>query len=312
MGGGASKAKPKMRKTVTEANYLHFYDKASIFTYYIDKNAGREVILTKLTKRAKMPLFPDTVQIDNHIYITGGQNEEFSCLNSTFLFIEDKIEFHEKANMAVSKMHHTMVAVNRELLYSVGGFNWDDYSLSLCEKYSIKKNQWYEAPPLRQRKSHVSVCTFNEAFLYKFGGFDRWNTLNSIERVNVYSEEEGWILINLVENVGWPRKSRWSGGAVQISPNQVLVFGGRSFHEDGEKDAYEENDQSFVFNAYERTMEETEFPMEYPSSFQLCKPVLFTAKGYNEVFIIGEAVIHIYNIQQDQWRVVSFQREYMF
>jgi N-acetylneuraminic acid mutarotase len=57
-------------------------------------------------------------------------------------------------------------------------------SLTSCEVYSIKDDQWQEIPPMANARQSFSACLFNEKYIFVFGGkvLGEGATLRNYER----------------------------------------------------------------------------------------------------------------------------------
>ncbi len=77
-------------------------------------------------------------------------------------------------------MKHTRadhaILLFRDHIYVFGGMSFRPgsdsqiQSLTSCEAYSIKDDQWSEMPPMAHARQSFSACLFNEKYIFVFGG----------------------------------------------------------------------------------------------------------------------------------------------
>jgi len=172
----------------------------------------------------KPPYNAAVLEILGDAYIIGGSNTELksnkeaSYSNKTIVVDLDSGELVQKDSMRERRMCFGTAVFNNQFIFVVGGFNHTK-CLSGCEKYDIHKNQWAAIPKLNNQKSNIGVCTFNE-FIYTFGGFlNDDHEDDFIERLSI-NEPKQW------EFVGKLYKKIQNPGVIQISPKEILIFGG--------------------------------------------------------------------------------------
>jgi len=237
----------------------------------------------------KLPYNPGLIEIFGTAYIIGGsterdiKEEENFYLDKTAAIDLDSGTLLHKDFMRNKRMCFG-VTTDNNVIYAIGGYNHLK-AISDCEKFIIRKNMWEFIPKLTKERSNTGVCLFNNKFLYCFGGYSNEGEDTSIERIDV--EEKGqWEMVIVEEN--W--SSRQNPGVIQISKEQILIFGGKR-----------ENNtltQSLIFSPKTNSFEEVE-QMKNPDTFLGCKPLLFNGKLH--IFGCHENVVHTYNLKEEAW-----------
>ena len=218
---------------IKENEFTHFcYDKTNKYfvVYMINDKISRKIDLPYETEY----LF-DSAQIGNQIYFTGGgipanesHGDQFfqttvrATIQSDFDATTDKL-----ANMKVGRANHTLVALNSNKLYAIGGCNTKD-EIPACEVYSVDKNCWEDCAYLNQKKMWVTVCSVDGRYLYAFGGSTNLQPKesNMIECLDTENKTAKlWTKIELSSGAEVWERAFFMGG-FQISPECVLLFGG--------------------------------------------------------------------------------------
>ena len=114
-----------------------------------------------------------------------------------------------------------------QAIYLTGGQNEDCLTLTSCERYCIRTDQWFPAPDLNVARWYHSSCVQGR-FLFVICGYnliDRY--LNSIEQLDTEADTNGsatqWNLISVSPDVlsvwSWPL-------VVPINATEILIMGG--------------------------------------------------------------------------------------
>ena len=132
----------------------------------------------------------------------------------------------EKAGMWISRAAFGVaVYPNHTQIFIAGGRINNQEATRHCERYIVAQNVWKRLPELREPKFSTSLCFFNNGgTLYCFGGLTQTveNQLTptaSIERLS--KGQNNWQLLELKMP-----KTIFDLGALQITSNEVLLFGG--------------------------------------------------------------------------------------
>lgn len=261
----------------------------------------------KIAKNFEVPyettyLF-DSVQINDQIFFTGGgmsatktKREQFftTAIKVVIEMEEGDFKPTKLAEMNVPRANHTLVALNHELLYVVGGWNGDG-EIAACEEYAIGKNQWTVCASLNEAKMWTTVCAVSGRYLYAFGGSAKLKPkeLGTIECLDTSDKAaKKWTKIALSAGADiWP--CCFFMGGIQIEENNIILFGGLQNEL--------KLDSSFYFNPGTKTM--TKGPsLKKKDAFYRSKPGI----NGNEVVIVGstEGDLHIYDIPTKSWNLM--------
>jgi hypothetical protein len=281
-----------------------------VFSHYCDDPNNKLFMafsLKDLSTRAYDVPYPtvflfDTAQIKNHIYFTGGglpgnENEpdQFFPI-AVRVSIQSSLEATVKllANMKVARATHTLVALNAEALFVVGGQNGTG-ELASCEKYSIAANEWQPCASLTEEKKWVSVCPFSGRYLYAFGGsLKTGGETEAIESLDCNAAGlKQWTRIVLAHG-----KELWKSsifmGTIQLDPASILVFGGLVAKEDVRT--------VFLFTPATQSLVPSN-PLQKEDSFYRTKP----QRRGNQLMVVGAPAgdLHILELTTRIWKVID-------
>jgi len=159
-----------------------------------------------------------SVNIKNHILISGGDIYP-EYLKTTYL-IEIIPTFHitQKADMLIGKNRHCLAEVLGKYVYSIGGYNPEKHELKECEKYYVESNKWVFAPCLQYPLIFSSYCKINETLIITIPG-NYYEFKRPIQILDVMDEEKGWSCMSVsIETT----KSSFNG--VQVNSNEIILF----------------------------------------------------------------------------------------
>ena len=91
-----------------------------------------------------------------------------------------------------------------------------------CEKYSILHDKWKGLPNLNQKRYYMAAFVFGNDSIYALAGYTGRVNINSMERMNILSPLR-WDKIEISNSFSVRRSIH----AIEIGPNEVLVFGSR-------------------------------------------------------------------------------------
>ena len=255
--------------------------------YDMERDKGEKIMIQNM----KVPYMYDSVQIGNTMYMCGGCESVALSKNSKYLtrtyeFSVERKAMIRKGSMNYGKAGHTLVALNTQFFYSLGGQNNEPSYLDIVEKYDIFNNSWSVGPRLKQKKCLHSAVTFNNQIIYTFGGN------SDTERLDTLHEEEGWSVIPLPPEQSLSKRAYTS--SFQASTDSILIFGGL--------DLWYKSD-SYLFNIPTGTMAKMEAMMAAEERFNQRKPVIYKDK----VYIIGRNGddLHIFNLTTKKWEFIS-------
>ena len=111
-----------------------------------------------------------------------------------------------------------------QAIYLTGGVSYR--TLTSCERYCIRTDQWFPAPDLNVARYDHSSCAQGR-FLFVFCGYNNTGPLNSIEQLDTEADTNGsatqWNLISVSPDV-FP--GRWWPLVVPINATEILIMGG--------------------------------------------------------------------------------------
>lgn len=282
-----------------EEEFTHFcYDKTNRYfvLFSIKDKTARKIELPYETDY----LF-DSAQIGNQIYFTGGggpigkgSGDQFLQTTSRVTILQDFDTTIDKlANMNVGRANHTLVAVNANTLYAIGGSNTKD-EIPACEVYTIDKNTWKNCASLNQKKMWITVCVVDSRYLYAFGGSTNLQPKesNMIEFLDTEDQTAKlWTKIELTSGVDiWPRS--FLTGSFQVSPDTILVFGGIINQK--------ESDESYYFDFKKKIMSKGP-KMKVKDAFYRSVP----AVSGSQMIIVGSNEGHVYDIKDKKWSLLE-------
>ena len=286
-------------------------EKFPIFSHYCDDEQNKLFVAyslkDKATRKYDVPyetvfLF-DSAQVGNQIFFTGGglpasdtEGEKFFRTTARVIIhsnLEASAEYLD--NMVVPRANHTLVTLNDNSIYAVGGCNGSG-DTSSCEAYDIGKNVWRKCASLTENKKWVSVCTFSAKYLYAFGGAcnDSDKDSDVIEYLDTQDQSaKSWARVKLDKGKEYWRHCIFVG-VMQITPNAILLFGGHV-----EK---AESQESFIFYPASRTLEKCS-QLVKKDEFYRTKPQILG----KELMMVGSCLgdLHIYNIELKKWTAME-------
>eukprot|EP00826_Nyctotherus_ovalis_P045974 TRINITY_DN5141_c0_g2_i9.p1 TRINITY_DN5141_c0_g2~~TRINITY_DN5141_c0_g2_i9.p1 ORF type:complete len:309 (-),score=67.08 TRINITY_DN5141_c0_g2_i9:119-1045(-) len=279
--------------------FTHFcYDKSN--RYFVVFS-----VVEKVSRKIELPyettyLF-DSAQVGNQIYFTGGgippsgsHGDQFFQTTCRVTVLQDFDTIIDNlANMNVGRANHTLVAVNSNTLYAIGGSNTKD-EIPACEVYAVDKNTWKNCASLNQKKMWMTVCVVDSRYLYAFGGSTNLKPkeTNMIECLDTEdTAAKLWTKIELTSGTEcWPRA--FFAGSFQVDGENVLVFGGVVNQK--------ESDESFYFNFKTRTIVRGP-KMRTRDAFCRSAPIL----SDGQMIIIGSNEGHTYSLADKKWALLE-------
>ena len=171
------------------------------------KSKTKKYVLGELVKEGGLLTSSQAIS-NNHLYV-------FGCGSSTISNVpKPSYKPNVPNNYAISlvDMSHYVIKGShykrcRVLLYNyydislyvIGGNIWEE-DLSVCERFDLKKQQWYLLPSLAKRKADDldhSVCDL-DGKIYVFGYKD---TSYCYEVLDAHEEEAGWLMITMTKEM---------------------------------------------------------------------------------------------------------------
>ncbi len=169
------------------------------------------------------------LEIDEKLYIIGGQRKELSginkYLNTVYLLDPAARSCVSKCGMKERRMCLSVSALMGKHIFVVGGFR-NGHLLKSCERYELAEDSWVYIPPLSSAKSNCGVCTFDERLLFAFAGYVYRRDVADIEFLDLLElgGTEKWTVLAPTLRGHW--EGMQNPGSLQISNADILVFGG--------------------------------------------------------------------------------------
>lgn len=169
----------------------------------------------KITQCVEVKAQCAILQIEKRIFITGG----FEGIPSeeTYEFNDATNSLVSKTNMKNGKFNHSMIAIDSNKLWTVGGADREGIN-TFCEEYDINENIWKELPNLNNKRYWTALAIMNP-FVYSIGGGCSENT---IERIN-YNLKDGWNMVTInSKQINFDD----SPAAFKITESEIIIFAG--------------------------------------------------------------------------------------
>lgn len=168
------------------------------------------------------------------LFLVGGgdvKQPELPSLVSTFEIIYTEngpLKTVRKSSLQFPRHGHSLTCISDKLLIATGSAL--EKAAKSCEFYNIELDTWFNQPSLNKGRHYHSSCVFNDQWIYVFAGVESTTKkyTNSIERFNyaqTVSNETKWELILDINPAFTIRQGL---GSVQVSAQEILLFGGFS------------------------------------------------------------------------------------
>lgn len=185
----------------------------------------------------------------NHVYVTGGYEQNYTALSATYRFnaqlaFEQRIvsiEPKDDLNRARGDVQAVNAGPRGELAYVTGGFT-DDACLPLnsVEKYDVDDDEWTTAPSLNTGRSDKALVELNGK-IYALGGETQYEGACDDGDGNDLAVGEQTVAVDdveVLENDEWvvkadlpDHKFRFVGVAWDAT-DAVYAFGGQEAYDD--------------------------------------------------------------------------------
>ena len=274
-----------------DSNYIHFYNGNSN-NFFIYNLQIKKLFKHKLKK--SVPMNYDSIQVGFKVFITGGFDTEKIEFFKGNLQIECKMDYSIeesfKKDMIYPKCQHKLVALDRNLIYCLGGKNKNERYMNTCEIYDIDEDKWINGVPMLTYKLLPSAVSFNCSFIYVFGGYNT-ALLKTIEVLDV--KRNCWQYIKF-ELIDWTAKSEL--GIIQISYNEILIFGGTYIGKAS-------NNESFIFEPDRKKITKLKSCLKDKDWFTMQAPVRYEKKIY--AFGKYKSGLHVFDINEKTWSSID-------
>ena len=237
------------------------------------------------------------VQLGNIIYISGGYNKKSKLFTDSMIEVDPLAitpTFTQCEGMHIPKGYHSLTLHRGEHIYSVGGHSNQYKAMNIVERYDIKEDHWDLLPQLKQGRYSASV-TILDPYIYVIGGFDDKKILNTIERMNLYSEDDIWT--TLICTLPNPLRGAFS---FPFNHNTILISGG-SLSSTGKNSAEVTYGKAcFMLNVTEGEVKKSEgWKLEKKDVFYQRNGIIWDHKIYISGYEDDD--IHIFDTEEEKW-----------
>ncbi len=206
---------------------------SSIYTHYYPYTGGKVVYLYNTVTKKTSTLtfdcdhpekFSSTIIVENNLYIIGGDNPSSAVYSLAIAEGVAECKAIKKKELRVARGSLGLGQYAGKYIYALGGWSDIEKSVKCCEKYDIENDIWSALKDLKEGKQPPTACVIKE-FIYAICGHTVKADLNSIVRMNIFKEDEGWqdFAIDNADK-GWT--ARCGCGVCKINEDTVIVFGG--------------------------------------------------------------------------------------
>eukprot|EP01022_Parablepharisma_sp_SALTPOND_P007763 TRINITY_DN1328_c0_g1_i2.p1 TRINITY_DN1328_c0_g1~~TRINITY_DN1328_c0_g1_i2.p1 ORF type:complete len:624 (+),score=66.28 TRINITY_DN1328_c0_g1_i2:1654-3525(+) len=262
------------------------------WTYCPDTKKSEKV---RLTPTYTAPMNFGTAEIGKYLYIIGGNTVDAVGTN-TFLETVTEIDLEKKTWKNLNSLQNRrrragVVTTKDRYIYVMGGDRDSDF-LDSCEQFDVEKRVWTAFPSLTEAKTNVSAGVFGDRVIYLFGGYNKLSyDLGTIERFDT-AIGKNWERVELSTPQYWVPIQNM--GVVQISPNEMLVFGGMRVGKT--------TNQSLIYKVAEKKFEKTG-DMMGSDTFLQTHPKVTSVFVY--AFGCHHGDLHIFNTKSKVWTMIA-------
>ena len=185
--------------------------------------------------------------------------------------------------MNTGRYLHLLIYI-RDCIYSIGGNN--GCVLNVCERYNIGKNEWSIVSPLKRGRQALGGCSFNSRYIYTICGFDGLKSLSTIEILDTLYPDNHWVILNIHSHPKFTPRF-WSG-VTQISPSELIIFGGGS-------------QLSFCMNTDAARIDLMDYKLDEKSSFYYPCANFVNTGGIIYCLANKSWIVHTFSLQTRLW-----------
>jgi len=192
----------------------------------VQEDGKLDEIVTKLSSEDR---FNATVIFDkvDTAYFIGGYTDQncFEATNSCYKFSLSTKEAEILQPLTYKRAQvGALFLKEKNSILVAGGAISDEVCSKTCEIYNISENNWQMMPSLNEQKANVSLLQLGEGKkIYCFGGHQWDKFFDTIETISNESTDQEWKILA----IKLPTPSH-SIGAIELSNNHILIFGGRT------------------------------------------------------------------------------------
>ena len=279
-----------IQSSITKPDRIMQFDrnKNAVIIYYIDT---QKTTVTSVNSEFILPFRFITIEFNNNIYLSGGDNDREYFLKSFYLYNEIQGGLIPMADMQLGRSRHSLVGVNgQSFIYAIGGeteFGVTD----TCEIYNIKENIWTSGPRMKEPRCGFGSCYFPNS-IYVIGGWNNYY-LDSIEVLDLSKTE--WTKVKLSKDSILPALQ--FPGAFVTQSEKIFIFGGYKEDEELSK-------KCFIFDPNTSKIEKT---VDLKEEDAFVSSELKAVK--NKVYSFGyeKGGVHIYNEDNNEWSCILYK-----
>jgi len=286
---------------------LHFFESRTKNFYYTDLDSLAEKVDKSLPLFEKHELninftiprhHRSIITSTGEVIMIGGLCEDQGGIDNqpkiTFLNKCHILDLENMTLVAIDSMSVPRAATSVLLtsfgIVVAGGITHNCEVTSSCEMYIFDKRTWVELADMNQATMHSTLCYVKDRFVVKIGGkVDEVTMINDIEVLDL--ESNSWHYLEL--STGLP-KIPVSAGALEISDDSILIFGG-NYETNSDK-----SDEIFLVKISEEgaieSFSKVAFNLPQPDSF-------FNQQG----IIHGERIFALQNVSNPENKESVFQ-----
>ena len=217
------------------------------------------------------------------ILITGGGSPP---KKDARIYLTLKNEILNKAQMTESRNAHA-ITICKGAVFVLGGFSGKQRLCSV-EKYNIREDKWNQVAPMKDKRHYLSACAIGDEHIYAFGGFYGSTEQEINDSIEMYEVDK-----NLWQMLGVRMKNTlWACSALAISPNEILLIGGKNTNRNGEVHLFNVNSKSWK-------------PLHHMNQLRVSHKSFFIQ---NKIFVIGgdyDMSCEVYDIKENKWSFIS-------
>jgi len=203
----------------SDGNVLYIISNKKIFLYNL-LNKESKIIKTDFLTESE---YYGSCIWKNKIYIAGGTNNPGLKMSGVCEVKENlEIEFTQLADMQEAKCVNTLVMIDSNSVYTIGGYQ--TAPKSFCEKYDVKSNTWTKISSLNEPKYNVTAITNAGKYIFCIGGHGCTQG-NMIEKYDT-EKMSGWEPISCSDMINPCGDSGSYSVVSQISENDYIILCG--------------------------------------------------------------------------------------
>ena len=192
------------------------------------------------------------VNIDNKMYIQGGNNDEINSSKTFFVYDSIGNNFIRLNDCINEHSSHSLFASNK-FIYCIGGKS------KQCERYNIETGQWQLFPNLNFIQQYPVLYIHNN-YLYSFFGLnENGKEIDSIQRINLRNPKKYWETVEYQKNDC--DLKMYGCGIIKSSNNNIIYF-------IAGKDKNGVRSKSIKFNFNNFSASQTELPFQEKGYFK--------------------------------------------